>query len=281
MVGGGHHHGGLGVARPDPVGGQQHRGRGAAVGGLEQHPRIAPLAQGARDVGGMAPHRHDHRVLRASERRESIDGLLQQRPGVEQRHVLLGTLIAGDLPDERPQPDPFAPRQDDTPERALATHGVDTRHRLGSREMVAGHPYPPRMRARIREGVSRPPPCQRHCKGKNHAEPVRAEKYPTCRRVERRPVPAARGQAARFRSAPFGIAAAACDIAPPVVGHDHAARGKRWILQCSRACARHGAFLAPMVRSRATPSGWWGRPRRDGRWPSSSSRISSSRARAS
>jgi hypothetical protein len=69
-------------------------------------------------------HRHDDDALRRNQERDAIERMVQQRTGVEQCGVLLRPGVAVEAGHQRAQPDAFAARQHDGPERVVAS-GVD------------------------------------------------------------------------------------------------------------------------------------------------------------
>ncbi len=146
MVGGEHRDHRPRIARADPVGGHQHAGRGAAVGGLGEDVDLREAGQLRPQVAVVAGLGHDHDARGRDQPRDALQGLPQERLGAGQDRILLGPLVTIEIAGERPEPAALPAGQHDGPQIAVALSFPDRGERLAARECLLEHgssSYPP------------------------------------------------------------------------------------------------------------------------------------------
>jgi hypothetical protein len=88
---------------------------GSTILGLQEHAGRGPVAELAVHVPGVVVLADDHRALGWHQAPHPIQGLAQQRGGSEERHVLLGPVVAEQAPDEGSEPASVAAGEHDRP----------------------------------------------------------------------------------------------------------------------------------------------------------------------
>jgi hypothetical protein len=109
------------------VRGVEHAGRGAAVEGLGQDGRARGAGELLGDVARVMVDRDDQGAGLRDREADPVQGLAQQGAWPQKAHVLLGPVVAGDLTDQRPQPEPLTAREDHRPAVLLPGHADPAR----------------------------------------------------------------------------------------------------------------------------------------------------------
>ena len=125
------------------MGGHQHPGRGAAVGGLREHVDLREAGQLRAQVAVVAGLGHHHDARGRDEPRHTLQGLTQERLRAGEDRVLLGPLVAVEVAGERAQPAPFAAGEHDRPQVTVVGRLPQQGARLAGREGVHEHGSPP------------------------------------------------------------------------------------------------------------------------------------------
>ena len=126
VVGREHDDHGPGIPGPDPVRGQQHARRGAAVAGLGQHRDRRVPGELGRDVSRVARLGHRDGLRRRDQPRHPIERGAQQGLRAGERAVLLRPRLPVQLAGQGLQPDAFSAGEHDRPEIASRIeHGLD------------------------------------------------------------------------------------------------------------------------------------------------------------